>query len=152
MRKAVSNRQKYAKEELSAERLAPSQYMALTTMSTKDRSLRASETTHPGTMRLLNMAEVSHYKDTIIDLDEPLFQPSPSEVIFQKFEPRQTYEIHLLLRNNDKVARHVKVIQEDSPYFNVVSPKSLGSKVAPGMEITYIVQFNQMRKGITPMS
>ena len=36
-------------------------------------------------------------------VDEPMFQPYPSEIYFQKFEPFNTYEIPLLLRNNDKV-------------------------------------------------
>ncbi len=38
-----------------------------------------------------------------VDIDEPLFQPYPSDITFQKFEPFNTYEIPLLLRNNDKV-------------------------------------------------
>ena len=40
---------------------------------------------------------------SIVDLDEPLFQPFPSEVVFQQFEPHEVYEVPLILRNNDKV-------------------------------------------------
>lgn len=40
-------------------------------------------------------------------------------------------------------ARHVRVVQEDSPYFALQSPKQAGvaGKVAPGMEVTYTVVF-----------
>ena len=40
-------------------------------------------------------------------------------------------------------ARHVHVVQEDSPYFALQSPKQAGAagKVAPGMEVTYTVVF-----------
>ena len=74
-------------------------------------------------------------------VDQALFQPFPSEVIFQQFEPHHTYEFPLQLRNLDKVARLVKVTHQESPYFNVTCQKLSGSKVAPGMEITYHVVF-----------
>ena len=38
-----------------------------------------------------------------VNVDEPMFQPFPSEIFFQKFEPFDTYEVPLTLRNNDKV-------------------------------------------------
>lgn len=38
-----------------------------------------------------------------LDLDQTLFQPFPSEVIFQNFAPCEIYEVPLILRNNDKV-------------------------------------------------
>ena len=40
-----------------------------------------------------------------------------------------------------KFARHVKVIQEDSPYFSLLAPSHPGGKVAPGIEVTYTVVF-----------
>ena len=45
-----------------------------------------------------------------VDIDEPLFQPFPSEVTFQQFEPHIIYEVPLLLRNNDKVLKKKKNI------------------------------------------
>lgn len=36
-------------------------------------------------------------------MDKPLFQASPSELIFRNFTPEQTYKLHLHLHNNDKV-------------------------------------------------
>lgn len=38
-----------------------------------------------------------------MDIEEPLFQPFPSDIVFQNFEPFQTCEVPLQLRNNDKV-------------------------------------------------
>lgn len=39
-----------------------------------------------------------------MDIEEPIFQPFPSDIVFQNFEPYQTYEVPLQLRNNDKVS------------------------------------------------
>ncbi len=38
-----------------------------------------------------------------MDIEEPLFQPFPSDIVFQNFNPFQTYQVPLQLRNNDKV-------------------------------------------------
>lgn len=38
-----------------------------------------------------------------VDLDQPLFQPFPSEIIFQNYIPCEVHEVPLVLRNNDKV-------------------------------------------------
>lgn len=39
-----------------------------------------------------------------VNIDEPMFQPFPSEIYFQNFEPYEVYEVPLILRNNDKVS------------------------------------------------
>ena len=49
------------------------------------------------------MSETSHQKISTVNIDEAMFQPFPSEVIFQNFEPFETYEVPLVLRNGDKV-------------------------------------------------
>lgn len=54
----------------------------------------------------------------------------------------------LQLRNLDKVARHVKVTHEESPYFSLSCQKLAGSKVAPGMEITYQITFTPDEKKV----
>lgn len=40
---------------------------------------------------------------SLVDVDQPLFQPFPSELVFQNFTPAQTYKLPLLLFNKDKV-------------------------------------------------
>ena len=39
----------------------------------------------------------------MLDIQMPLFQPFPSEIVFQNYEPFETYTVPLNLRNNDKV-------------------------------------------------
>ena len=80
-------------------------------------------------------------QNTVLTVDEPMFQPYPSEMFFQKYEPFNTYEIPLLLRNNDKVPRLVKVTQTDTPYFKIVTSSDAHQKVGPGLPVIYRVQF-----------
>ncbi|MEQ2189453.1 hypothetical protein GOODEAATRI_025464, partial [Goodea atripinnis] len=76
-----------------------------------------------------------------IKLDRPIFQPYPSELVFQNFIPLQTYSLPLLLLNNDKVAHAVKLEQDISEQFYVVGPENGSSKVAPGMTLSFTVFF-----------
>ena len=57
-----------------------------------------------------------------MDIGEPLFQPFPPEIIFRGYEPYHTYEILLTLRNNDKVARRIKLLPPSVPLFGVGVP------------------------------
>ena len=40
-----------------------------------------------------------------------------------------------------KVPRLVRVVQEDSPYFKIISPNNVGNKVGPGLPTTFTIQF-----------
>uniref|UniRef100_A0A672MHX5 HYDIN/VesB/CFA65-like Ig-like domain-containing protein n=1 Tax=Sinocyclocheilus grahami TaxID=75366 RepID=A0A672MHX5_SINGR len=51
-----------------------------------------------------------------LDLDQAMFQPYTSEIVFQNYSPFKTYKVPLI------VPRLVKVIEEDSLYFKMVSP------------------------------
>ena len=42
-------------------------------------------------------------QDCVVSIDEPMFQPFPSEIFFQNYEPFKRYEVPLVLRNSDKV-------------------------------------------------
>ena len=44
-------------------------------------------------------------QDSTVDIDQPLFQPFPSHIVFQKYEPHQQYKVPLVLRNADKVSQ-----------------------------------------------
>jgi hydrocephalus-inducing protein len=70
-----------------------------------------------------------------------MFQPYPSEIYFQKFEPFNVYEVPLQLRNNDKVPRLVKVTQVDTPYFKIITDADAHQKVSPGLAVEYKIQF-----------
>lgn len=36
-----------------------------------------------------------------------MFQPFPSDIVFQNFKPYETYQVPLRLRNNDKVGKNL---------------------------------------------
>ena len=88
-----------------------------------------------------NFIKIKNLQNTQLVVDEPMFQPYPSEVFFQKYEPFQTYEVPLLLRNNDKVPRLVKVTQADTPYFKIITSGDAHQKVGPGLPVIYKIVF-----------
>lgn len=116
--------------------------------TTEEKLAATQEMYPPKIIELLDIGTTSLRKETSVDVDQALFQPFPSEVVFQQFEPHRTHEFPLLLRNLDKVARNVKITCEDSPYFNITCQKSAGSKVAPGMEIMFTVLFTPDEKKV----
>lgn len=120
--------------------------------TTEEKLAATQEMYPPKIIELLDIGTTSLRKETSVDIDQALFQPFPSEVVFQQFEPHRTYEFPLLLRNLDKVARNVKVTSEESPYFSVACQRPAGSKVAPGMEITYTVMFTPDQKKVHTQS
>uniref|UniRef100_A0A8D2LCZ3 HYDIN/VesB/CFA65-like Ig-like domain-containing protein n=1 Tax=Varanus komodoensis TaxID=61221 RepID=A0A8D2LCZ3_VARKO len=110
-------------------------------LTTEQKMASTHEVHLPRIVQLLDMSETSHQKFSSVDLDQSLFQPFPSEVIFQNYTPCELYEVPLILRNNDKIPRLVKVVLESSPYFRVVSPNDVCNKVAPGMPSTFRILF-----------
>ncbi|KAI3371721.1 hypothetical protein L3Q82_024292, partial [Scortum barcoo] len=109
--------------------------------STEER-LASTTKVHPiRILELLDMSKTSHHKVSSVDTDQPLFQPFPSELVFQNFTPTQTHKLSLLLFNSDKVSRQVKLEVQDSDYFHVIGPNDASSKVAPGLSATFTVSF-----------
>ena len=82
-----------------------------------------------------------------VDIEQPLFQPFPAEVRFRDYAPFGVYEQTLYFRNNDHVARRIKVLPPQSPYFEVAGPRTADGgplqqgKVAAGMEVCFVVKF-----------
>ncbi len=82
-----------------------------------------------------------------MEIDRPLFQPSPPVLEFVGFVEFSSVDSVLTLRNMDRVARRIRVEPIDSPFFKLSIPtnkKGLAitdSRVAPGMEIYYTVTF-----------
>ncbi len=62
-------------------------------------------------------------------------------VRFQSFEPFQSYVVPITFRNLDKVARRLKIMASESPYFTIEAPAAAAHKVASNMEITFLVRF-----------
>lgn len=101
--------------------------------------------TRPRVIGLLNMADFTQHVDSIVPLDEPIFQPSPPEIVFDSFEPFTSYTTMLRMRNNDNVNRRIKILPPESTVFSVEAvnnqTKGGAGKVAPGMEAAFKVTF-----------
>ena len=132
---------KLIKERRTIRKLTPSEFLREMSMDTKQKLANTNEMHLPKIIELLDMGETSLQKNTQLVVDEPMFQPFPSEIFFQKFEPFNVYEIPLLLRNNDKVPRLVKVTQVDTPYFKIITSGDAHQKVGPGLPLVYKIQF-----------
>ncbi|XP_037371987.1 hydrocephalus-inducing protein homolog isoform X2 [Talpa occidentalis] len=142
---------KLVAEEDVSQMLTPSEFLKEMSLTTEQRLASTHFMYRPRIVELLDMGETTHQKRghicfyTIpfsrIDVDQALFQPFPSEIVFQNYTPSEVYEVPLVLRNNDKIPRMVKVIEESSPYFKVISPKNTSHKVAPGVPSTFRILF-----------
>ncbi|XP_047451812.1 hydrocephalus-inducing protein homolog [Mugil cephalus] len=136
----LCNNKLVVKEE-KPRRVTPSVFTQEMLQSTEERLGNTTEVHPPRILELLDMTKTTRHKLSLVDIDQPLFQPYPSEMVFQNFTAAQTYKLPLLLLNNDKVSRQVKVEQQDSEYFHVVGPEDGGRKVAPGIPATFTVFF-----------
>ncbi|XP_073328914.1 hydrocephalus-inducing protein homolog [Pagrus major] len=140
-RSPLTNYKVTLKEE-KPRRVTPSVYTQEMLQSTEERLANTNEVNPPHILELFDTSKTINHKLTLVDTDRPLFQPYPSELVFQNFTPAQTYKLRLLLLNNDKVSRHVKLELQNSEYFQVAGPKEAGSKVGPGMSATFTVSFS----------
>ena len=68
------------------------------------------EDSPPEIVALLNMADFTNQLDTSVGVDEPLFMPTPRQVVFSNFEPFQKYKMVLKLRNQDIVSAHAPLL------------------------------------------
>ncbi|XP_034444093.1 hydrocephalus-inducing protein homolog [Hippoglossus hippoglossus] len=127
--------------EDKSRRVTPSVYSQEMLQSTEERLANTKEMHPPRILELLDMSKTTHHKLSLVDVDQALFQPCPSELCFQNFSPAQTYKLPLILFNMDKVSRQVKLELEISEYFHVGGSKDSVSKVAPGMSTTFTVCF-----------
>jgi hypothetical protein len=59
---------------------------------------------YPKIIELNNMADNTAQVNSTVDMDQPLFQPSPKVVIFDEYTPFSVHEQKLFFRNNDSVS------------------------------------------------
>nr|XP_033799169.1 hydrocephalus-inducing protein homolog isoform X3 [Geotrypetes seraphini] len=128
-------------EEVMARTLTPSAFLKEMSLTTEQKLALPYEMHPPRIIQLLDISETSFQKFSTVDVDQTLFQPFPSEIVFQNYVPHETYEVPLVLRNEDRIPRLVKVIQEISPYFKIISPTDPSTKVACGMQSTFRILF-----------
>ncbi|KAM4614098.1 hydrocephalus-inducing protein homolog [Discoglossus pictus] len=132
---------KLTTDEGPVPKLIPSIFLKEMSLTTEEKLANTREMQRPPITHLLDMSETTHQKFSSVDLDQAIFQPFPSGIFFQNYTACKRYEVPLVLRNNDKVPRLVKVIQETSPYFQIISPTDVCHKVAPGMASTFRIVF-----------
>ncbi|XP_074055255.1 hydrocephalus-inducing protein homolog isoform X3 [Macrotis lagotis] len=132
---------KLVTEEEANKMPSPSEFLKEMSLSTEERLSSTRVMCRPQVTELLDMGETTHQKYSTIDLDQSLFQPFPSEIVFQNYNACEVYEVPLILRNNDKIPRLVKIVEESSPYFKVISPNDICNKVAPGVPSTFRILF-----------
>mmetsp|Transcript_4036 Transcript_4036/g.9628 ORF Transcript_4036/g.9628 Transcript_4036/m.9628 type:complete len:4944 (+) Transcript_4036:104-14935(+) len=98
-------------------------------------------TAAPQIIEFLNIADFTHQTESAVPVDEPLFQPSPTEITFRQFKAFEKYEVTILLRNNDRFARRVKVLAPDNKHFHLLALTPSANKIAPGMESKHLLTF-----------
>jgi hypothetical protein len=136
----------YDKTGDAEEKLRPSELM--------ERSMGQGPQLHairPTIIEVLNMADYTHSTHCDVDVDDPIFQPHPTAIHYERFEALEHYETVLCFRNNDTVARRMKILPVHVPFLTI---KAVGmetggmpqNKVAPGMEAKYVVHFSPEKK------
>jgi hypothetical protein len=58
---------------------------------------------YPMIIEFINMKDNSAQVHSVVDIDVPLFQPSPTVMIFEDYAPFAVHEKKLFFRNSDKV-------------------------------------------------
>ena len=98
----------------------------------------------PPIIEVLNMADYTHNTTCQVNVDDPIFQPFPTLLQYEKFEALEQYESVLSFRNNDTVARRIKILPLGVPFLSLTAASDgydQSGKVAPGMEIKFLVKF-----------
>jgi hypothetical protein len=60
---------------------------------------------YPMIIEFNKMADNTSYVHSVVDIDQPLFQPSPKIVVFEEYGPFTTVEKKIYFRNKDAVRR-----------------------------------------------
>lgn len=96
---------------------------------------------------LLSLENQTWQVKSTVPINVPLFEANPAVIEFHDYEPFGTVDKVIKFRNNDHVARRIKVLQPASPHFKLIGPHMANkgpikqSKVATGMEVCYTVRF-----------
>ncbi len=59
---------------------------------------------YPKILKLNSMSDNTSQVHSTVDLDQPLFQPSPKIVVFEEYAPFTVVEKKIYFRNNDSVS------------------------------------------------
>ena len=79
---------------------------------------------YPMIIEFVNMLDNTSQVKSAVDIDVPMFQVAPSVVVFEDYAPFATHEKKIYFRNQDDVARRIKIVKPDSPFFEVSAPRA----------------------------
>ena len=110
--------------------------------------------TKPKIIEYMNTKDNSVYSNSALPMDKPIFEPIPPVIMFSDFEALKIKSKVLKLRNLDSVTRRVKIVQPETNLFKIVplttgnseSNYNSGNKVAPGLEISFLIKFSPETK------
>ena len=123
-------------------KMTPSQYISSMSLTTEEKYAAIRKTKPAQIIEYFDMKKTTYQTETQVKVDEAVFQSFPSEIVFQNFSAKRTYQVPIQLRNNDKVPRSIQISRENGPFFSVTVPEESNSKIAPGMSFTIFVNFS----------
>ena len=105
----------------------------------------------PKIIEYLNTKDASMYGNSSLPFDKPIFEALPPVIVFSDFEALKVKTRVLKLRNLDSVTRRVKIVQPETNLFRIApinqeEGQYSGSKVAPGLETSFLVKFSPETK------
>ncbi|KDO15993.1 hypothetical protein SPRG_18471, partial [Saprolegnia parasitica CBS 223.65] len=123
----------------ATEKLRPSQLLHELT----SKNAKGSKGSIPRIIEFMNLEDHSSQSASTVPVDRPLFEPNPGAILFDEYIPFNTHYAKLALRNNDTVARRIKIEAPDSPFFKIkkLHGAERDGKVAAGIEVAYQVEF-----------
>ncbi|ETV98760.1 hypothetical protein H310_08827 [Aphanomyces invadans] len=121
------------------EKLRPSQLL-------HDLTAKSSKTMRGTTPHIIEFTKLEDHTTqttSTVPIDRPLFEPTPGAILFDEYIPFNTHYAKLSLRNNDSVARRIKILPPDSPFFKIkkCTAHDKDGKIAAGMEISFQIEF-----------
>jgi hydrocephalus-inducing protein len=111
----------------------------------------------PKILEYINTKDYTQNIDSKVPLSEPMFEAIPNLIVFSDYEALKIKTIVFKLRNKDSVSRRVKIMQPETNLFKICSVNEasreetekylgVGNKVAPGLEISFLVRFSPETK------
>jgi len=97
--------------------LRPRQYLSAIKSKDTSEDHKIFSTKHSSSLRIVELVDAS--VNSVVDLSIPLFQPFPEIISFKGYQPYETYETLITMRNNDKVI--FQVISDMYIYVNIAS-------------------------------
>jgi hypothetical protein len=67
-------------------------------------SINVAAEDYPMIIEFNNMPDNTSYVHSVVDIDQPLFQPSPKIVVFEQYGPFTLVEKKIYFRNKDSVS------------------------------------------------